>query len=271
MIANAGNMTAARALWLGCAALLAGAVNSVAGGGSFLSFPALLSMGVLPIQANATNTVALWPGQFTSIAAYRSEWKGNRPLILPLMLAAAMGGICGAFILLNTRQNVFLHLIPWLLLVAASIFALSGPLSTWLQRRAQSAQAHPVPARSVHALRLPLFGATLLVSLYIGYFGAGGGFLLLAALALAQVGDITQMNALKVVVTTIANGVAVLVFILHGKVIWHDCLLMMVTGAAGGYLGARNARRVNPKVMRGIVTVIGFAMAGYFFWKNGGL
>jgi uncharacterized membrane protein YfcA len=254
-------------VWLGCAALLAGAINSVAGGGSFLSFPALLSMGVLPIQANATNTVALWPGQFTSIAAYRGEWKSNSSLLLPLMLAAVLGGVAGAFILLNTRQGVFLKLVPWLLLIAASIFALSGPLSSWLQKRVQAADT----ARNVQALRLPLFFATLLVSLYIGYFGAGGGFLLLAALALARVGDITQMNALKVVVTTIANGVAVLIFILHGKVIWHDCLLMMATGAAGGYLGARNARRVNPTLMRGIVTVIGFAMAGYFFWKNGSL
>jgi uncharacterized membrane protein YfcA len=254
-------------LWLGCAALLAGAINSVAGGGSFLSFPALLSLGVLPIQANATNTVALWPGQFTSIAAYRGEWKGNGSLLLPLMLAGMLGGVGGALILLHTQQGVFLKLVPWLLLVAASIFALSGPLSSWLQKRAQGAET----TRNVHTLRLPLFCAMLLVSLYIGYFGAGGGFLLLAALALARVGDITQMNALKVVVTTIANGVAVLVFILHGKVIWHDCLLMMATGAAGGYLGARNARRVNPGVMRGIVTAIGFAMAGYFFWRNGSL
>jgi uncharacterized membrane protein YfcA len=265
-------MTWPHALWLGVASLLAGAINSVAGGGSFLSFPALLRLGVLPIEANATNTVALWPGQFTSIAAYRGEWKGNRPLLLPLILAAILGGVAGAFILLGTRQGVFLRLVPWLLLVAASIFALSGPLSGWLQRRAlRSTAAAAETERNVRALRVPLFCATLLVSLYIGYFGAGGGFLLLAALALAQVGDITQMNALKVVVTTIANGVAVLVFIVHGKVIWHDCLLMMATGAAGGYLGARNARRVNARLMRIIVTVIGFAMAGYFFWKNGGV
>jgi uncharacterized membrane protein YfcA len=258
-------------LWLGFASFLAGAINSVAGGGSFLSFPALLSLGVLPIEANATNTVALWPGQFTSIAAYRSEWKGNRPLLLPLTLAAVLGGVAGAFLLLGTRQGVFLRLVPWLLLVAASIFALSGPLSSWLQQRALHSNTGAETERNVRSLRVPLFCATLVVSLYIGYFGAGGGFLLLAALALAQVGDITQMNALKVVVTTLANGVAVLVFILHGKVIWHDCLLMMVTGAAGGYLGARNARRVNARLMRSLVTVIGFAMAGYFFWKNGGV
>ncbi len=264
-------MTWPHALWLGCASLLAGAINSVAGGGSFLSFPALLSLGVFPIEANATNTVALWPGQFTSIAAYRDELQGNRPLLLPLVIAAVLGGVAGAFILLSTRQDVFVHLIPWLLLVAAALFAISGPLSGWLQRRSQAAKAHAQVPADTRGLRLPLFGATLLVSVYIGYFGAGGGFLLLAALAMAQVGDITEMNAIKVVVTTIANGVAVLIFILHGKVIWHDCLLMMVTGAAGGYLGARNARRVDPKVMRGIITFIGFGMAGYFFWKNGGL
>src|ERR1700721_4349778 len=110
-------------IWLVIALFLAGALNAVAGGGSFLSFPALLGVGVLPIQANATNTVALWPGQFTSIAAYFEDLKHNLRLVLPLSIAAAIGGVAGGIVLLRTEQNTFLHMVPWLLLAAALLVA----------------------------------------------------------------------------------------------------------------------------------------------------
>lgn len=271
MIGTGGIALNGRMAWLACASLIAGALNSVAGGGSFLSFPALLNVGVPPIQANATNTVALWPGQFTSIAGYRQDLGENRPLVLPLAIAAALGGVAGALILLHTGQSIFLHLVPWLLLLAAIIFAVSTPLSRWLQAHAGSAAAQRPQESRASRRRLPLALGTLLVSVYVGYFGAGGGFLLLALLAFAGVGNMTQMNALKVIITTIANGVAVLLFIVHGDVLWQHCLLMMATGAVGGYAGARNARRVNQELMRAIVTAIGFGMAAYFFWRNGGL
>src|SRR6476660_8356739 len=120
-------------LWLTVAAFLAGLLNAVAGGGSFLLFPAMLSMKMLPVQANATNTVALWPGQLTSVAAYRADVRKNLRVAIPMAVAGLIGGTGGAIVLLNTPQMTFLHLVPWLLLVAAVIFALSGPVSRWLE------------------------------------------------------------------------------------------------------------------------------------------
>src|ERR1700719_2088601 len=123
-----------RSIWLFVASFIAGALNAMAGGGSFLSFPALLGVGVPPIQANATNTVALWPGQFTSIAAYWQDLKANLRLVLPVCSAALLGGVMGAIVLLHTGQATFLALVPWLLLLAAGLFAVSGPVSAWLPR-----------------------------------------------------------------------------------------------------------------------------------------
>jgi uncharacterized membrane protein YfcA len=250
-------------LWLSVAAFLAGVLNAVAGGGSFLLFPAMMSMKMLPVQANATNTVALWPGQLTSVAAYRDDIRKNRRLAWPMGLAGLLGGTAGAIVLLNTPQTTFLHLVPWLLLVAATIFALTGPVTRWLARRKTS-------ARSVgHPPRLLLVSlSTAVVCFYIGYFGAGAGFLLITLLSLFGFQDLNEINALKVVSTTMANGVAFLIFVIGRQVEWHYCLLAMVTCAIGGYTSARFARMVPQPVLRGIVIFIGFGMAAWFFWRN---
>jgi hypothetical protein len=250
-------------LWLAVAAFLAGVLNAVAGGGSFLLFPAMLSMKMLPVQANATNTVALWPGQLTSIAAYREDIRKNLRLALPMGMAGLLGGSAGAVVLLNTPQTTFLHLVPWLLLVAASLFALTGPVSRWLERRKARAGAAPVAQK-----RLPVFVATMIVCFYIGYFGAGAGFLLITLLSLFGYQDMNAINALKVVATTMANGVAVILFIADRQVEWRYCLLAMVVCAIAGYTSARFARMVPPAVLRGVVIFIGFAMAAWFFWKS---
>src|SRR6201996_2894045 len=155
--------------WLVLASFLAGALNAMAGGGSFLSFPALLGVGVLPIQANATNTVALWPGQFTSIAAYWQDLKANVRLVIPVVSAALLGGVVGAIVLLHTGQATFMALVPWLLLLASGLFAASGPVSRWLQR-------NRVNAEGTQPSLLPLWFGVVLVCFYIGYFGAGAGF-----------------------------------------------------------------------------------------------
>jgi uncharacterized membrane protein YfcA len=252
-----------RWLWLTIAAFLAGVLNAVAGGGSFLSFPAMLGMKMLPIQANATNTVALWPGQLTSIAAYREDIRKNMRLVLPMGVAGLLGGAIGAVVLLNTPQLTFLHLVPWLLLVAASIFAASGPVSRWLERRKNRA------AGQAHAPRLlPVFLSTLAVCFYIGYFGAGAGFLIITLLSLFGFQDLHEINALKVSTTTLANGVAVVIFAVSGQVVWRYCLLAMVVCAIGGYSSARLARRVPQPVLRGLVILIGFSMAAWFFWRK---
>lgn len=250
-------------LWLTVAAFLAGLLNAVAGGGSFLSFPAMLSMKMLPVQANATNTVALWPGQLTSVAAYWPEIRKNMRLALPMGVAGFAGGACGALVLLHTPQMTFLHLVPWLLLTSASIFAFSGPVSRWLARRKDSLDRAPHPPRLV-----PVFLATMAVCFYIGYFGAGAGFLLITLLSLFGFEDLHEINALKVVSTTLANGIAFVLFVVNGQVIWRYCLLAMAVCAIGGYVSARWARRIPQPALRGLVVSIGLFMAAWFFWRN---
>ncbi len=263
--------------WLTIAAFLAGVLNAVAGGGSFLLFPAMLGMKILPVQANATNTVALWPGQLTSIAAYRHDIRKNNRLVPPMALAGLLGGTAGAIVLLNTPQMTFLHLVPWLLLAAASIFAASGPVSRWLERRniarrsiaggGLDGSAAIVPAR-VPPPRLPVFFATMAVCFYIGYFGAGAGFLIITLLSLFGFQDLNEINALKVVSTTMANGIAFAIFVVDGQVVWRYCLLAMVTCAIGGYTSASLARRIPQPLLRGLVVFIGLSMAAWFFWKD---
>ena len=253
--------------WLVTASFLAGVMNALAGGGSFLSFPAMLAMGVAPIQANATNTVALWPGQLTSVAALRADLR--RDLLPVVALASVVGGVSGAWVLLHTRQRTFLHMVPWLLLVASLLFGISGPVSRWLRSRSQAAAEGHIADRAIPAV--PLFFALLLTCFYIGYFGAGAGFLIMTTLALFGLESMHELNSLKVLAACLSNLCAVITFILSGAVIWHYCLLSMLFAGVGGYLGAQYARRINPSVLRGIVVVTGVAVAVYFFMREGRL
>jgi uncharacterized membrane protein YfcA len=255
-------------VWLVVAAFLAGVLNAVAGGGSFLSFPALLGMNVLPVQANATNTVAIWPGQLTSVAAYREDVRKNFRAALLMGLAGLLGGTAGAVVLLNTPQKTFMRLVPWLLLFAACTFAVSGPVTRALERlkfkrHAQAGAGEPHAPR-----RLPLFLATVVVSFYVGYFGAGAGFLFMTMLALLGYEDIHAINALKVVANVLANGIAFVIFIADGQVVWRFCLAAMVAAAIGGYTSASLARRVPQPVLRGLVVAIGLSMAAWFFVRQ---
>jgi len=255
-------------IWLFIAAFLAGVLNAVAGGGSFLSFPALLGMNMLPVQANATNTVAIWPGQLTSVAAYWPDVRRNRSSAILMGLAGLVGGTAGAIVLLITPQKTFLHLVPWLLLGAACTFAVSGPVARWLDRikaaRRARAGGQQRPPR-----RMPLFLAAVAVSFYVGYFGAGAGFLFMTLLGLFGYEDIHAINALKVVANLLANGIAFAIFIVDGQVVWRFCLAAMFAAAIGGYFSASMARRVPQPVLRGLVVAIGLSMAAWFFWKNG--
>jgi uncharacterized membrane protein YfcA len=248
-------------LWLVSASLIAGAMNAMAGGGSFLSFPAMLAIGVAPIQANATNTVALWPGQLTSVWALRSDLR--RDLLGAVMTASVLGGISGAVVLLNTKQITFMHMVPWLLLVASLLFGISGPVSRWLRRRSAEPHAPRNPAA------IPLFCALFPVCFYIGYFGAGAGFLVMSALALFGVEDMRALNALKVTAACLSNLCAVLTFIVSGAIVWKYCLVSMVLAGIGGYVGAIYARRMNPGALRAVVVVTGCVVAAYFFWRQG--
>src|SRR5947209_14653650 len=184
-------------LWLVFASFIAGGMNAMAGGGSFLSFPAMLAIGVPPIQANATNTVALWPGQLTSVWALRSDLR--RDLLGAVSLSSILGGVTGAVVLLKTKQVTFMHRVPWLLLVASLLFGISGPVWRWLRRRSAEPHAPRTPTL------IPLFCALFPVCFYIGYFGAGAGFLVMSALALFGVEEMRTLNALKVTAACLSN------------------------------------------------------------------
>jgi uncharacterized membrane protein YfcA len=247
-------------IWLVVASFIAGVMNAMAGGGSFISFPAMLAMGVPPVQANATNTVALWPGQLTSLAALRGDVR--KDLLPAVVLASISGGATGAIVLLRTKQATFLHLIPWLILMGALIFGISGPVSRWLRRH--SAEPHVVHDPNLFLLICALFP----ICFYIGYFGAGGGFLIMTVLALIGVEEMHTLNAMKVLAACLSNLVAIVTFIISGAILWHYCLISMVFAAAGGYVGAQYARRMNPEVLRAIVVLTGCVIAAYFFWSQ---
>jgi len=251
----------ARYVWLVAASMIAGVMNAMAGGGSFVSFPAMLGMGVPPVQANATNTVALWPGQLTSLAVLRDDLRRN--LLVTIILACLIGGITGAEVLLHTRQSTFFRLVPWLILVGVGTFGVSGPVSRWLKRRAAHphAKERPIP-------KVALFFALLPVCFYIGYFGAGGGFMVMTILALFGMESMHELNALKVLAAMSSNFVATVTFIFMGAVIWHYCLISMVFAGLGGVVGAKFAKRANPAFLRGLVVVTGCVIAAYFFWKQ---
>ena len=253
-----------RFLWLVVASLIAGIMNAMAGGGSFISFPAMLGVGVPPIEANATNTVALWPGQLTSLATLRDDVR--RSLLPVVLITSLLGGVAGAEILLHTQQLTFLHLLPWLLLTGALIFGVSGRISRWL--RARSAHAAEVHYTEPHINMLALFAALFPVCFYIGYFGAGGGFLVMTILALFGMEDMHRLNAMKVVAACASNFCAIVTFIVSGRILWHYCLVSMVAAGLGGYIGARYARRMNPEVLRAVVVITGVVIAAYFFWRE---
>ncbi|WP_158821292.1 sulfite exporter TauE/SafE family protein [Granulicella sp. S156] len=247
-------------IWLVVASTIAGVMNAMAGGGSFVSFPAMLGVGVPPVQANATNTVALWPGQLTSVAAL---WGDVRRDLLPTVaVTCVIGGVAGAEVLLNTPQGTFFRLVPWLLLGGTLLFGISGPVSRWLRSRATHPhEGHAIPKLGMAAALFP-------VCFYIGYFGAGGGFLAMTVLALFGVENMHELNAMKVVAALLSNLVAIVTFILKGAVVWHYCAISMVFAGIGGYVGARFAKRTNPAVLRFVVVATGCIIAAYFFWKQ---
>lgn len=251
-------------LWLILASTIAGVMNAMAGGGSFLSFPAMLGMGVAPVQANATNTVALWPGQLTAVATLRGDLR--RDLLPAVVASSILGGVGGAEILLHTRQSTFSTLIPWLILSGTVLFGISAPVSRWLRTRAahvpvEGQMERPVPKAALGLALLP-------VCFYVGYFGAGGGFLVMTVLALFGMENMHELNAMKVVAALVSNLCAIVTFILKGAVVWRYCLVAMVFAGLGGYVGARFAKRTNPEALRWFVVVTGCVIAGYFFLQQ---
>jgi len=247
------------AIFLFIAGALGGALNSVAGGGSFIAFPALLFTGVPPIPANATNTLALWTAAAASGGAYRSKLDIPRRLMVPLLAASLVGGLAGAFLLLKTPAPTFLRVLPWLTLGATLLFAFGEKLAGGRK----SIIEHETSGAAV-------LGATLfqlVVAVYGGYFGGGMGIVMLAMLVTLGMTDIHAMNALKSVMGFVINGVATVAFVLKRAVYWKHGVVMILGGIVGGYLGAHYAQRVPQARIRAFVVMVGAGMTVYFFWK----
>jgi uncharacterized membrane protein YfcA len=246
-------------LFLFAAGALGGALNAVAGGGSFIAFPALMFSGVAPIAANATNTVALWVGVTASTGAYRKHLDISRRVMVPLGIASLIGGIAGAYLLLHTPAHTFLRVLPWLMLGATTLFIFARHLS----RGTGSALASDTSTSALAFATL----FELLVAVYGGYFGGGVGIVNLAMLAVIGMTDIHAMNALKAALGGIINGVAVVTFILAGAVAWKQGIVMILGALCGGYLGAHYAQKMSPALIRAFVIAVGTGMTLYFFWK----
>jgi uncharacterized membrane protein YfcA len=248
-------------LWLCLAALAEGAVNAVAGGGTLLTFPALVAVMASSVRANTTSTVALVPGSLASAWGYRRELWACRRWAFVLAWPSLAGGLLGALLLTQLEEAYFKAVVPWLILLAALLFLAQPTLSKLRQ----------TPADRTAPSRRTLAGVIFfqfLVAVYGGYFGAGIGILMIASLSLMGAGTIHHTNALKTFLAACINGVSVVVWVLNGKVNWDYVPVMAAGAVVGGYVGARVARRLPKNVVRWVVIGIGFTLAGYYFSKS---
>ncbi len=254
-------MTSEQAILLFFAGVIGGALNAVAGGGSFVAFPALLMVGVPPIPANATNTVALWSGAAASGGAYRSRLNVPRQIFIPLIAVSVIGGLVGAYLLLKTPALTFLRILPWLTLGATLLFAFGKKLAGG---RSSTLEHHSATFAAIVGASFFQF----LVAIYGGYFGGGMGIVMLAMLAVLGMTDIHSMNALKSVMGFLINGVAVIAFVVARAVYWPQAVVMIAGAIVGGYFGAHYAQRLPQLWIRRFVIAVGSAMTLYFFWKG---
>ncbi len=237
---------------------VAAAINSVAGGGTFLTFPIFIMNGLTPLQANVMSTIALWPGTVASSYGYRNFLVADRARLLPLLIVCIIGGAAGSVVLLKTPEAVFSNLVPWLLLSATLIFTFGRYGVAWLRKTFPDAGGY-------HNLGM-FFQA--IVAFYGGYFGAGIGILMLAIFQIIGLSNIHEMNALKTLLAAAINMATVVIFVAAGAVVWHLAFIMIAGGIFGGYAGARLALKIPPKYIRWFVSIIGFSMSIYFFLHN---
>jgi len=235
-------------------------MNAVAGGGSFIAFPTLLFTGVPPVPANATNTVALWTGLAFSGGAFRHHLNAKRKILVSLVSASLLGGILGAILLLRTPAPTFMRILPWLMLAATLLFIFG-------RKPAHMSTASLAEETSTRAIMVAAC-FQLLVGIYGGYFGGGMGIVILAMLAALGMADIHQMNALKTVLSSSINGVAVIVFVASRAVYWRQALIMILGAALGGYFGAHYSLRLAQNWIRRFVILVGSAMTTYFFVRS---
>jgi uncharacterized membrane protein YfcA len=240
-------------------AVAAGAINSIAGGGTLATFPSLLTV-VSAVLANATSTVALLPGSFASAWAYRSELAESRAILTRLFFPSLIGGIIGALALTRFPEKIFENLVPWLLLTATTLMLVQRPLARWIG-------AHPNQQPSAGTAAGVMF-FQFLVGIYGGYFGAGIGILMLSSLGFMGISNIHHMNGVKAILAGVMNGISAVIFIMDDKVVWRYAIPMALASILGGYVGARVARKLSATTVRAIVIAIGFGVAGYTFYRR---
>lgn len=251
--------------WLCLSAFLAGAVNSIAGGGTLLTFPvldwALGGGAIAAVSANATSTVALLPGSIGGMWGYRHEFSGTRRWLKWLLMPSIVGGLLGSWLLVALPAENFKLLVPWLILTASALFT----IQPWIAKRTGIGQPHSDPSLSTMTI---IAGFQFMVAIYGGYFGAGIGILMLSALAMMGLADIHRMNALKTLFGTCINALAAALFIVKGQVQWRYAIPMAIAAVLGGIGGASLARKLDRRVVRWSVIVIGFSLAIYYFLKT---
>lgn len=241
---------------IGSAAFFAGFLNAIAGGGTFLTLPALIFAGVPPVSANATSTIAVLPGYFGATLGFREELtEFRRGETVKLTIISLIGGLVGAGLLLVTSNHAFQVLVPWLLLFATGAFAGGDKAQSWLIRRGVDGRDH-------------LSSVVFVVSIYGGYFNGGLGIVLMACLTVAGIQGINLINGLKNYLSLVLCVISAATFAFAGIVSWRYAALMMVLATAGGYVGAIASKRVSKKVVRFSVIVIGLSMSALFFYKS---
>ena len=232
------------------AAFAAGAINALAGGGTLVTFPTLVAVGIPPIAANVTNTVALCPGYLGATMAQFKDLSGQRKRLWLFLPAGAIGGIIGGFLLLNTGEKLFNQIVPFLILLASGLLAAQEPVRAWLVRRSKNSSSTGVSEKTAI---LPIG----IAGIYGGYFGAGLSVIVLAVLGLTIDDTLTRLNALKQTISFSANIAAAIFFVFSGKVVWTVALVMMIGALMGGAAGGRLAGRIKPSTLRWIVVTIG--------------
>jgi len=256
-------------LLVGLAAMAAGAVNALAGGGTLITFPILTAVGIPAVAANITNTVALCPGYLGATLAQMNELRDQKRRLWLYIPTAVLGGLVGGFLLLNTGEKVFRQLVPFLILLASLLLAISDPLRAWMLRRigknGASAADKASSAATVAAWGILPVG---LAAVYGGYFGAGVSVIILAVLGLVLGDSLTKLNALKQVISFSTNIAAAVFFLFSGNVVWPVALVMMACALVGGSLGGRLAGRIKPSQLRWVVVVIGVVVAVYYLVRG---
>jgi len=238
---------------------LAGVVNSVAGGGTFLSFAAMVACGLTPLEANATSAVAIAPSNLATVAAYRHEVKSHWREFIPFAIIGVIGGAIGAWLLIWLGNAGFKPLVPWLLLFATLLFAFSGPIRSLVE---------PWSQRSGMSVRIAAYGLMIVVSIYGGFFGAGIGFVILAALLILEGGDYHKANAIRITIAFLIQAVAAVLLIFGGLVHWPHAIVTMIAASVTGYYGVGWVKRLPEPVVRAVVVAIGAALTIVFFIKG---